>query len=67
MRRIDLNRTRSYRGIRMQLVSPPSESSLLPWPEADIVSSESPYYHLGHYYDTLSATPAQMYVLSVYI
>lgn len=24
--------------------------------------SESPYYHLGHYYDTLSSTPTQMYV-----
>ena len=48
----------------MRSVSPPSESPILRRLEADIGSSESPYYHLGHYYDTLSATPAQMYVVS---
>jgi len=25
--------------------------------------SESPYYHLGHYYDALSTVPAQMYIV----
>jgi serine/threonine-protein kinase ATR len=29
--------------------------------------SESPYYHLGHYYDALSTVPAQMYVFSDFI